>query len=209
MATCGEFQLHPQYRVPRPLDALLLKAQSGLDDFPTERYADQIGAILSAWSSRLLESPQDVKAIAEVLLPNFLGASLSPAESRTLRPGPAIVVHSNRFSREAKLNRETFLLELRSSLSRFSKLLTAEFQVTSIDAVAMSAGSAAATQIQTRIRYELLGTGSDCYGNARPRTRFDSCAGPDSRKHEASRKALVMSILRLRRSARMLPMLRS
>ncbi|MGA3107580.1 MAG: FG-GAP-like repeat-containing protein [Terriglobales bacterium] len=167
MATCGEFQLHPQYRVPRPLDALLLKAQSGLDDFPTERYADQIGAILSAWSSRLLESPQDVKAIAEVLLPNFLGASLSPAESRTLRPGPAIVVHSNRFSREAKLNRETFLLELRSSLSRFSKLLTAEFQVTSIDAVAMSAGSAAATQIQTRIRYELLGTGSDCYREQR------------------------------------------
>jgi tetratricopeptide (TPR) repeat protein/peroxiredoxin len=166
-STCGEFHLHPQYRVPRPLDALLLKAQSGLDDFPTERYADQIGAILSAWSSRLLESPQDVKTIAEVLLPNFLGASLNPSESRVVRPGPAIVIHDNRFSREAKLNRDAFLQELQSSISRFSKLLTAEFQVTSIDAGGTPAGVAAATQVRTRIRYELVGTGSDFYRGQR------------------------------------------
>ncbi len=166
-ATCGEFHLHPQYRVPRPLDALLLKAQSGLDDFPTEKYADQIGEIFGRWSSRLLESPLDVKAIAEVLLPNFAGGSLSPAESRTVRPGPPVIVHSIRFSREAKLNGGAFLEELSFSLSRFSRLLTAEFQVTSIDAGAISTGAAAAKQVRTRIRYEFVGTGSDFYRQQR------------------------------------------
>src|SRR5712692_9606390 len=39
-----EFHLHPHYRTPRPLDALLLKTQAGLDDFVTEKYADQIAA---------------------------------------------------------------------------------------------------------------------------------------------------------------------
>src|ERR1700687_4946733 len=42
-----EFYLHPHYRMPRPLDALLLKTQASLDDFVTEKYADQIAAILA------------------------------------------------------------------------------------------------------------------------------------------------------------------
>jgi len=44
----SEFHLHPHYRMPRPLDALLLKTQAGLDDFVTEKYADQIAAILGS-----------------------------------------------------------------------------------------------------------------------------------------------------------------
>src|SRR6266851_1496015 len=71
----SEFHLHPHYRMPSPLDALLLKTQAGLDDFVTEKYADQIAAILAQWSSGLLQSPQDVAAIEKALLPNFLGSS--------------------------------------------------------------------------------------------------------------------------------------
>src|ERR1700680_9123 len=71
----GEFHLHPHYRTPRPLDALLLQTQAGLDDFVTEKYADEIAAILAQWSSGLLRSRQDVSAIEKVLLPNFSGSS--------------------------------------------------------------------------------------------------------------------------------------
>src|SRR5450631_2628292 len=66
-----KFHLHPHYRMPRPLDALLLKTQAGLDDFITEQYADEIAAILAQWSSGLLRSPQDVSGVEKVLLPNF------------------------------------------------------------------------------------------------------------------------------------------
>src|SRR5271155_4239128 len=109
----GEFHLHPHYRMARPLDALLLKTQAGLDDFVTEKYANEIAAILAQWSSGLLQSPQDVSPIARVLLPNFSGASPTPAESRTIRPGPPIEVRQNTFHVESALGREAFLQALR------------------------------------------------------------------------------------------------
>jgi len=162
-----EFHLHPHYRMPRPLDALLLKTQAGLDDFVTEQYADQIAAILAQWSSGLLQSPQDVRAIENVLLPNFSGCSPRPVESRVVRPGPTIEVRRNTFKPETALGRDAFLQELQSALSGFSKILTAEFQVTSIDAGSMPATALSPGMLQTRIRYELVATGHDSYREQR------------------------------------------
>ena len=163
----SEFHLHPHYRTPRPLDALLLKTQAGLDDFVTERYADQIAAILAQWSSGLQQSPQDLSAIEKVFLPNFSGASPLPADSRIVRPGPAIEVRHKTFKRETALGRDAFLQEFRSAMSGFSKILTAEFQVTGIDAGTVPAAALSTGQIQTRIRYELVATGRDFYREQR------------------------------------------
>ncbi len=151
--------------MPRPLDALLLKTQAGLDDFVTEKYADEIAANLARWSSGLLQSPQDVRAVEKVLSPTFSGSSPRPAESRVVRPG-TIEVRHNTFKPDAALGRDAFLLELRSALSGFSKILTAEFQVTSIDAGSMLA-AVSPGQLQTRIRYELVATGHDFYREQR------------------------------------------
>jgi tetratricopeptide (TPR) repeat protein/peroxiredoxin len=153
--------------MPGPLDALLLKTQAGFDDFVTEKYADQIAAILAHWSSGLLQSPQDVSAVEKFLLPNFSGASPRPVESRVVRPGPAIEVRHNTFKRETALGRDAFLQELRSALSGFSRILTAEFQVTSIDAGATPSPALSPGQLQTRIRYELVATGHDFYREQR------------------------------------------
>ncbi len=153
--------------MPRPLDALLLKTQAGLDDFVTEQYAAQIAAILAQWSSGLLQSPQNVRAIEEVLLPAFSGYSSQPVASRVVRPGPAIEVRHNSFQHETTLTREAFLQELRSTMSRFSQLLTAEFQVTGIDAGSMPGTALSPGQLQTRIRYELVGTGHGFYREQR------------------------------------------
>jgi len=163
----GEFHLHPHYRMPRPLDALLLKTQAGLDDFVTEKYADQIAAILAQWSTGLLLSPQNLSAVEKVLLPNFSGTSPRPLESRVVRPGPAIEVRHNTFKRETALGRDAFLRELRSALTVFSKILTAEFQVTSIEAGSMPSAALSPGQLQTRIRYELVATGHDFYREQR------------------------------------------
>ena len=163
----GEFHLHPHYRMPRPLDALLLKTQAGLDGFVTEQYADQVATILAQWSSSLLQSPQDLRAVEIVLLPNFSGASPRPVESRLLRPGPAIEVRHNVFRRENALGRDAFLQELRSAMSGVSKILTAEFQVTSIDAGSMPAAALSPGELQTRIRYELVATGQGFYREQR------------------------------------------
>ncbi|HEY6304418.1 MAG TPA: FG-GAP-like repeat-containing protein [Terriglobales bacterium] len=153
--------------MPRPLDALLLKTQAGLDDFVTEQYADQIAAILSQWSSGLLQSQQYLEAIEKVLLPNFSGASPQPADSRVVRPGPPIEIHHNTFRSEITLGRDAFLHELRSSMSALSKILTAEFQVTGIDAGSMPVAALSPGQLQTRIRYELVATGHGFYREQR------------------------------------------
>jgi len=164
--TTGEFHLHPHYRMPSPLDALLLKTQAGLDDFVTEKYADEIATILAQWSSGLLQSPQDVRAVEKALALTFSGSSLRPVESRVVRPGPAISARHNTFKPDATLGRAAFLQELRSALSDFSKILAAEFQVTSIDAGPMPA-VLSPIQLQTRIRYELVATGRDFYREQR------------------------------------------
>jgi tetratricopeptide (TPR) repeat protein/peroxiredoxin len=154
----GEFHLHPHYRSHRPLDALLLKTQTGLDEFITEKYHDQIAAILAEWSLSLLRSPQDMHAFESVLTPDFLGSSLRPIDSRLVRPGSTLEVRQNQFGSQANLRRNAFLQELRSALSLFSKIVTAEFQVTSIQA-SSAPSPQLPEQLKTRVRYELVGAG--------------------------------------------------
>jgi len=143
-----------------PLDAVLRKANAEFDDFITEKYADQIAAILARWTSGLLRSPQDVDAVQKVLAPSFSAASLTPANTRNVRPGPPIEIHRKRFSQQLSVGGSAFLEELRSSLSSLAKILTAEFQVTGIDASGMQGARGA---LRTRVRYELVGTGRDFY----------------------------------------------
>ncbi len=148
----GQFHLAPRYREHAPLDAVLLKTKSGLDDFVTEKYNDQIAVILGEWSDGLLESPRKTQAIEKTLTSGFLGSSLRPTESHVLRPDAALTVHRISFSPPPTLAGDAFLRELASELSSFSNILTAEFQVTRIDVPYTG-------RLQTRVRYELVGEG--------------------------------------------------
>ncbi len=154
----GEFRLQPHYREQTPLEATLLKTNAGLDDFPGEKYHDRIAAILTEWSAGLLQSPENLQAIEKILAAGFLGSSPIPKESRLVRPATAFEVRRLMFSL-ASLGPRVFLQELRSSLSRFSKIVTAEFQVTGIDF--------RSSRLQTRVRYELVGSGPDFYREQR------------------------------------------
>jgi tetratricopeptide (TPR) repeat protein len=128
------------------LDATLPKIKAGLDDFITEKYHDQIAAILAPWRTNLADSME------KVLAPAFLGASPQPAESRIVRTGPALEVRRVSFSQQPTLRRDAFIQQLRSSLSGFATIQTTEFQVTRID-VQPGGG------LRTRVRYELVGAG--------------------------------------------------
>jgi tetratricopeptide (TPR) repeat protein/peroxiredoxin len=167
VASEGDFYLHPHYRSPTTLEATLLKARAGLDEFITEKYADQIAALLGEWSSGLLRSPQKLVAIERVLSPDFLGSSLRPRESKVLRPGPVAEAHAHQFQSEATLRSKLFLDEVRIYFNAFAKLLTAEFQVTRISGDGVPLAEQASPRLQTRIRYELLGTGQDFHREQR------------------------------------------
>jgi tetratricopeptide (TPR) repeat protein/peroxiredoxin len=163
-----EFHLRPHYRSPTPLDGTLLRAKAGFDEFITEKYADQVAGILAEWSTGLLRSSQDMTAIERSLAASFLGTSLRSLKSQPMRPGPAVEVHRHTFESDRSLRSDAFLRELRSYLEPFSKILTAEFQVTRIDAGAQSRAAARTLpRLQTRVRYELVGSGRDFHREQR------------------------------------------
>ncbi len=144
-----------------PLDALLLKAKAGSDDFISEKYVDQVSAIMEKWSSGLLESPQKFVAFENVLLPSFSATSLKPVQSRIIRSGPPIEVRRNTFLAKPSIGRKEVVEELHSRLNIFGNILTADFQVTAVDASTMQASGIG--QLSTRVRYEIVGTGRDFY----------------------------------------------
>jgi tetratricopeptide (TPR) repeat protein/peroxiredoxin len=144
-----EFHLHPHYREQLPLG--LRKVDAGSDGFVSEKYAEQIQAILDEWSLSLRRSPSSLAAIERVLADSFAGSSLSVAESHKLRSG-AIEISKN-FSSPKLIGRDPFLQDLRSFLNPFSQIRTAEFRIIRIKATLPRA--------QTRIRYDLVGAGAD------------------------------------------------
>src|SRR5215467_8507724 len=163
------FHLHPHYRSPLPLDPLFLKARAGSDQFITEKYAQEIEAIFAKWSEALLRSPEDVGPITRILGPEFSGPPLCASQSRLVRSG-VIEVRENSFT-QATATRDIFIQELRSVLGHFSRLQTAEFQVTRINdraaATALVSGERSATRLQTRLRYELVGASANFHREQR------------------------------------------
>jgi len=166
--TRNEFHVHPHYREPLALEAMLAKVRSGSDAFVTEKYQDRVAATLRDWSKQLLESPLKTEAVEKAMTPDFLGASPKAAESRTLRAGPTLQVWRMKFADDTILDREAFLREWRSLMGSFSSIATAEFQVTSIrfgSSLPLSPGLA--TLLDTRVRFEIVGTGAGFFREQR------------------------------------------
>jgi tetratricopeptide (TPR) repeat protein len=169
-----------------PLDAAVQKTQAGLDAFVSERYQDQVARFLAQWSASLVHSAEDTRAVEEILSSDFSAFSLRPVLSRMVRSGGAIEIRQNKFGSGTAVGRDVFLLELRSAMSSFSKLVTAEFQVVSIDVVpapvkaegsdapGTAGGNAGAAESQplpaglrTGVLYQLLGSGPEFHREQR------------------------------------------
>ncbi len=119
-----------------------------------------------------MQSPQDMHVVENALASGFSASSLRPDESRLIRSAAALEIRRNKFTSLIPLRRDAFLEELRSAMSSFSRLATAEFQVVSIDLAGFESargnvGDASAQRgpagLRTRVRYELVGSGQDCY----------------------------------------------
>lgn len=164
----AEYIIHPQYRSQRDIESIFRKVPAGFDDYVTEKYQDQVAAVLAKWSAQLLDSPQNIAALREVIAEGFRGASLEPVGSQTLRPDSPLKLSRLQFSGEAPLPLERFFELWRSSMSAFSKLLVAEFQVTSIRVDSATSSSTGTQQsLITRVRFELVGTGEGFYREQR------------------------------------------
>ena len=162
----ADFHLHPHYQGTREIDEVLKYVRPGLDGFITEKYHDDVAAILSDWTADLLASPQNTNALRKALAEKFLATSPTPMLSEFTRPDSFLKVSHLKFSDNAALPSDTFLQEWRSSLGVFGKLLTVEFQVTAVRAEP-SLSPATTALLKTSVRYELVGTGTGFFREQR------------------------------------------
>lgn len=155
-----QFQLHPTYRVKPGLDAILKKVHAGFDEFLTEKYYDQVAAILDDWSSQLRQSPLDVTPFAKVLSGDFSGCSFKAAQTQPVQEKAWAKIWEVDYRQETVLAGEAFLEQLRSSLASYSKFLTSEFQVIGIHAKSRTSASERETiLLDTLVRFDLVGVG--------------------------------------------------
>ena len=151
----------------RPLDAVLRKVRPELDRFPTEVYTDKIAEVLARWSAALRNSAHDLHAIANSFSASFSGSSPRPSESCALRTSPVLQVYKSVFSSDATLGRDAFIHDWQSALERFSTIDIAEFQITYIEADQPDRTAKFPKQVQTRVRYEIVGSGQSFHREQR------------------------------------------
>jgi tetratricopeptide (TPR) repeat protein len=156
-----ELHLHPVYRTPRAVEAVLKKVRAEFDDFPSEVYCDRISGVLAEWSAELKEAPQKWDTLQRVMGTTFGGVSPEEAGITQRREDGMIRVWDVEFKKEPLLGSEAFLAGWRSTLKDFSRLLTVEFQITGVeiegDPAIVSVGQ---VTVNTRLRYELVGVGN-------------------------------------------------
>jgi len=143
------FQLNPNYREQAPTDAMLQHIRPGHDVFGDEVHAEKMAAVLEACSRDLRESPINTRTIEASFSAEFQGTSWRPVSSQPLRTGSeSFDSRRVRFAEEHLLGADPFLQDVHVSLSDFSKISTAEFQLTRVNG------------LTTQVRYEFVGTGT-------------------------------------------------
>ena len=152
----ADLRLTPQYPVKSPLDDILRLVVPGSDEFITEKYALEIEQLLNAWGQRLKSSPPALDLLSAFLDTSMQAASFTAVTEDKLRSGDAIEVSHRRFGTNVVSGRETFLQEMKAYLARFSKIETAEFQITDIQQI-----TGVPLTIDAEIRYDLVGTRPD------------------------------------------------
>jgi tetratricopeptide (TPR) repeat protein len=155
-----EFHVHPIYKTPRAIEAVLKKARAEFDTFPTEIYQDQIARILQEWSTELRASPQETKAVELVMSGDFVATSPAASLHARRKEDGIFQVWEAKFLETPLIGREAFVAGWRAAVRDFSKLLTVEFQITGIRADAkLPASSDGREEVHTRVRYEFVGEG--------------------------------------------------
>ena len=116
---------------------------------------------MQAWGAELRESPQKTTALERLLGAEFAATSPSGNLKPRRKNDGSLQVWEMEFSAGPLLDRGEFLAAWRSAVEVFSQLITVEFQIVAIHGgSSKAAGPAKNIAVQTRVRYEFVGTGT-------------------------------------------------
>jgi len=150
--TYADVRLTPHYPAKSALEDVLGRVAPGSDEYITEKYAYEIGAILAGWSQAFRTGSRDLSVIAQSLHPQILATSLRTFEENTLRSGFGIDCKKRQFTGAPVAGAQRFVQGIQSWLENFLTVQTAEFQITGIKEV-----TTAPLKLHLDIRYDLVG----------------------------------------------------
>ena len=114
----SEYRLKPHYRMKSPLDDVIAMVEPGLDAFPSERYAEEIEAILVEWKRALEQSSPDLEVIGKFLSPEFQASALQPSSEKPLRSDPGLEIFQRHFSDQRSIGKKSLSAHsVRTSIS--------------------------------------------------------------------------------------------
>jgi tetratricopeptide (TPR) repeat protein len=148
----ADIRLKPSYPSKSPLEDVLRRVAAGSDEYLTEKYAEEIAALLEGWSQAIKASPRDLAALKNFSDAEITASPLAMPEEKVVRSGEGIELAKRRFPAPPVAGRERFLEGMAAYLAPFARLETAEFQIVSIEVVTESP-----LRIRAGIRYGLVG----------------------------------------------------
>jgi Flp pilus assembly protein TadD/peroxiredoxin len=152
----ADFRLTPHYPAKSPLDDVLRQVVPGGDEYITEKHALEIMRLLDEWSRGLKSAPPATAILAKLIDPVIRASSLTATKEKTRRSVYGIEVLGRSFGADLTAGRDHFLHEIRTYLSAFSRVETAEFEIVGIRQIPSASLAASAD-----IRYDFTGSRVD------------------------------------------------
>jgi tetratricopeptide (TPR) repeat protein len=134
------------------IHAFLDQLQPGRDSFVTEQYAAELRAMLDGWSQSLCSLPWDLQPITKVLALTLDASAIGEARLTTLRSHPPIESEKAVYPQPRPFDRAAFVATLQAYLGPFTRIETAEFQISGIEVAGTEP-----LRVVTEIHYDLVG----------------------------------------------------
>ncbi|UWZ86592.1 FG-GAP-like repeat-containing protein [Occallatibacter riparius] len=149
----ADVHLSPHYPSQSPLTDIFRLVPPGSDDYPLEKAAVEIEALLDRWGTTLKNSPQSTAALSDLLEPELDATDIEKGIQRPIRTGFGIDAVASSFSSTSKRPREQFIAGIAEWLKPASSLQTAEFEIFSIEPVSQSSSA-----LRIEVRYDIVST---------------------------------------------------
>lgn len=146
-------RLAPHYPAQSPLADILRMVPPGSDDFPLEKIAVEIEALLSRWGKDLQNRNRNFSRIPAFLHESIEASDLAARAETAIRSEFGVNTVKRTFTATKKVSRDEFLQAIAKWLEPAVQIETTEFEIFSIEQT-----SAAPLTVRTKARYDIVAT---------------------------------------------------
>ncbi|WP_239461447.1 FG-GAP-like repeat-containing protein [Occallatibacter savannae] len=141
----------PHYPVTSPLSGVLAKVPPGSDEFPLEKFAVEIEAILGRWGNTLEKNTKGYEAASEILSDLIEASDPALWKETVIRSGFGVDTSRRVFSSIKRISRDEMVRSLDKWIGSALAIETTEFEIFSIEQT-----NATPVTVRVEVRYNLV-----------------------------------------------------